>query len=186
MTRCQFSSRIALWSREPISKYITQPKLDGIISRQNFEDLRQHIRFSKNDETDRRSLVNEFIDAINEHRASQVIPCELICPDESISRWYGLGGDWIEKGLAHYVALDQKPENGCELRTSACGKSGIFIRSEHVISAEGNSNQDGTAILMAQESLSDWSSLGSRLVELSVRVPSCHLFIQLKLCSIRE
>ena len=32
--------------------------------------------------------------------------------DESISRWYGHGGDWINIGLPMYVAMERKPENG--------------------------------------------------------------------------
>ena len=37
----------------------------------------------------------------------------MLCADESISRWYGLGGHWINCGLPQYVALDRKPHSGC-------------------------------------------------------------------------
>jgi hypothetical protein len=60
----------------------------------------------------------------------------MICVDESISRWYGLGGSWIEVGLPHYVAIDRKPENGCELQNSACGQSGVMLQLKLVVSAE--------------------------------------------------
>lgn len=50
-----------------------------------------------------------------------------ICIDESMSRWYGKGGDWINEGLPHYVAIDRKPENGCEIQTACCGTSGIMM-----------------------------------------------------------
>lgn len=44
-----------------------------------------------------------------------------------MSRWYGLGGDWINTGLPHYVAIERKPENGCEIQDMCCGKSGIMM-----------------------------------------------------------
>jgi len=50
-----------------------------------------------------------------------------ICVDESISCWYGLGGEWINIGLPMYVAIDHKPERGCRIHHAACGKSGIML-----------------------------------------------------------
>ena len=64
-----------------------------------------------------------IISNFNEHRAASYHPSDTIVVDESISRWYGLGGDWINTGLPHYVALDRKPENGCEIQDSADGKT---------------------------------------------------------------
>jgi hypothetical protein len=45
-----------------------------------------------------------------------------------MSRWYGKGGDWINEGLPHYIAIDRKPENGCEIQTACCGTSGIMMK----------------------------------------------------------
>jgi hypothetical protein len=47
-------------------------------------------------------------------------------------QWYGAGGDWINKGLPHYVAIDHRPENGCEIQNAACGKTGIMMEL-HVV-----------------------------------------------------
>lgn len=47
-----------------------------------------------------------------------------------MSRWYELGGDLVDIGPPHYVALDRKPENSCEIRTAASEKCGIMIRLE--------------------------------------------------------
>jgi hypothetical protein len=38
-----------------------------------------------------------------------------------------MGGDWINEGLPHYVAIDCKPENCCEVQNAACGKTGIMM-----------------------------------------------------------
>jgi hypothetical protein len=67
---------------------------------------------------------------------------DQICIDESMSRWYGKGGDWINDGLPHYVAIERKPENGCEIQTSCCGTSGIMmglrvVKQEEVELEEG-------------------------------------------------
>ena len=70
--------------------------------------------------------------------------------DESISRWYDQGGDWINFGLPHYVAIDRKPENGCEIQDSCCGVSGIMMRLKVVKQEEDysdtESDEDSTTL----------------------------------------
>ena len=73
-------------------------------------------------------LVSDFVDRYNRHRARFFNPSSKICVDESISRWYGLGGHWINIGLPMYVAMDRKPEDGCEIQNACCGKSGIMMQ----------------------------------------------------------
>jgi Transposase IS4 len=144
ITRFRFGKRETLWSSTRMSTYIPAPDF-GItgITRARFRELRSAIRFSQQgDDTEmsssqhRWSLVQGFVDAINSHRKEQFDPSEMICVDESISRWYGLGGSWIDVGLPHYVAIDSKPDNGCELQTSACGQSGVMLRPKIVVPAE--------------------------------------------------
>ena len=55
-------------------------------------------------------------------------PSYSICVDESMSRWYGIVGHWINAGLPHYIAIDRKPENGCEIQNDDDGVSGIIIQ----------------------------------------------------------
>jgi hypothetical protein len=52
----------------------------------------------------------------------------VLCVDKSFSRWYGLGGHWINIGLPHYVAMERKPEAGCEIQNFADGESGVMVR----------------------------------------------------------
>ena len=66
---------------------------------------------------------------------------EWICANESISKWYGLGGYWINIGLPMYVAIDRKPENDCEIQKSACGKSGVMLRLKIVNHIESEDQQ---------------------------------------------
>jgi hypothetical protein len=112
-----------------------------------FDDLWRYIRWSRQpaehppDMTSEQfcwKLVNNFVETFNDHRASTFQPSELICVDESISRWYGKGGHWINHGLPMNIAMERKPNNGCEIQNSACGKSGIMMRLKLVKTADKN------------------------------------------------
>jgi len=101
-------------------------------------------------------LINAFIASINNHRASRVSPSDLICVDKSMCKWYGQGGHWILRGMPMYVAIDRKPENGCEIQNAACGRSGIMLRlsvdttADHLqedVTGEEEDFPHGTAVL---------------------------------------
>jgi len=162
MTRFEFSNRRSLWSKKSDFKYVPAPRFGKMMSRNRFEEIYGCIQFGPclNDSDVsssqlRWSRVTPFVNAINAHRRQNVTPSESICVDESMSRWYGLGGDWSEIGLPHYVAMDRKPENGCELKTASCGSSGIMLSIEIVQSAMDSQNltyeselPHGTAVLL--------------------------------------
>ena len=97
-----------------------------------------------------------MVEIFNLHREDSFIPSEWICVDDSISRWYGLGGGCINIGLPMYMAIDRKAENGCEIQNSACSESGVMLRillmkseeDSHLHTQENNAGfQRGTAIL---------------------------------------
>ena len=44
-----------------------------------------------------------------------------------MSRWYGIGGHWINAGLTQYIEIDIKPENGSKIQNTDGGLSGIII-----------------------------------------------------------
>ena len=73
---------------------------------------------------------------LTKHRASYFNPSEMICVDESMSCWYGQGGHWINHGLPQYVAIDRKPENGCEIQNAACGMSRVMLQVKLVKGAD--------------------------------------------------
>ena len=168
MTRFEFRNRAALWKNTGMNKYMPGPQFGKFMTRNRFELLRRSIRFCRRSATpmsvDRWAPVVDFVNAINKHRRQNVIPSESICVDESMSRWYGMGGKWISKGLPHYVALDRKPENGCELKTAACGRSGILLRIEIVRSSDDpsmepdNGENHGTEI--CKRLVSPWFGMG--------------------------
>ena len=148
-TRFEFGSRSDLWSMLLVSRFIEAPKFGEKtgMSRQRFDDIWRCIRFSEQPAERpecmssmeyRWMLVNDFIDAFNDYRASNYSPSDRICVDESISRWYGLGGHWINVGLPNYVAMERKPENGCEIQDACDGRSRIMIRLKLVKGAIDN------------------------------------------------
>lgn len=76
-----------------------------------------------------------------------------------------MGGHWIEVGLPRYVAIDRKPENGCEIQDSCCGRSGILLRLELVTTAEEEAQKEsegdllhGTAVM--RRLVKPWSGSG--------------------------
>ena len=88
------------------------------------------------DETFRWQLVDDFVAAFNQHRAAFFDPAGMLCVDESMVRWYGLGGHWISTGLPHYVSIDRKPEDGCEIQDICCTETGILCRLKIVKTSE--------------------------------------------------
>jgi hypothetical protein len=69
------------------------------------------------------ALIDYFVSAFNTHRRIMVTTSEDICVDESMSRWNGQGGHWTDIRLPHYVAVDRKPENGCEIVGSCAAEA---------------------------------------------------------------
>ena len=76
-------------------------------------------------------LVDDCVRRFNDHRRQAFIPSEMICIDESISKEYEQGDNLINIGLLYYVAINRNHENGCEIKYSCCGVSGIVLRLKH-------------------------------------------------------
>jgi Transposase IS4 len=137
MTR--FGKRHDMWKPSPTSNYIPEPAFGKTgMSRNSFDEISAWIRFSDQPKTQWElsavrycwKPVNDFVSAVNTHRRTMFTPSEHICVDEYIARWYGQGGHLIDMSLPHYVAIDRKPETGCEVQTqpAAGGEScSIFV-----------------------------------------------------------
>ena len=87
-------------------------------------------------------LLEDFVTHFNEYRTKLFSPSNLICADESISQWYRQSGHWIKLGLPMYVTMDRKPENGSEIRNSACRGSDIMMQLSIVKSARNEEHQE--------------------------------------------
>jgi hypothetical protein len=62
-------------------------------------------------------LVADFVQYINAHRATNFTPSDLISVDESMSRWYGQGGHWIEHVLLNMLLSTASRRTAVRLRT---------------------------------------------------------------------
>jgi hypothetical protein len=65
---------------------------------------------------------------------------------------YPANSNWINLGLPHYVAMDRKPEHGCEIQNCCDGITGIMMRLELVKSQamEAASQEQRTAVAEAE------------------------------------
>jgi len=150
MTRFEYGDRSSLWSTQTKFKYIPPPAFGRTgMTRDRFEDMFRCMRWSEqpqerpegmSSETYRWMAVDDFVSRYNHHRVQHFQPSDIICVDESMSRWYGIGGTWINAGLPFYVAIDRKPEDGCEIQNSCCGKSNIMMRLKIVKSPSQEDN----------------------------------------------
>jgi hypothetical protein len=153
-TKFEFASRASLWSTVAHSKYRPAPQFGMTgMSWNRFDDLFSAIRWSYqpitrldevSSEQYRWMLIDDFVKNFNKHCESYFNPSDTICVDESMSRWYGQGGHWINHGLPQYIAIDRKPENGCEIQNAACGRSGVMLRLKLVKGADlvGDDNEN--------------------------------------------
>ena len=116
-------------------------------------------------------LVDDFIDNFNAHRVKRYFPSDSICVDKSMSCWYGLGGYWINIGLPQYIAIDRKPENGCEIQNCCDGNSGVMMQLKLVKSIKCETTHldedddgllHGTVVL--KKLVRPWANAGDRLV----------------------
>ena len=103
-------------------------------------------------------LVDDFVDAFNEHRRCYFFVSDRLCVDESFSRWYGQGGAWINMGLPCFIAFDRKPDDGCEIWSCCCGQTGVMVQLKLVKTqtqqqedkeTEDDGTNHGTEVLLA-------------------------------------
>jgi hypothetical protein len=108
IARFEFGSRRSLTATKAPSQYIPAQKIGEAMSRHRFDALWKNIRFSDQPATRphdmssehfRWRLVGDFVTNFDDHRRDTFMPSPRICVDESISRWYGVGGDWINASL---------------------------------------------------------------------------------------
>ena len=59
------------------------------------------------------NFINDHIEKFNRHRLEILSPSERLFVDEIFSRWYVLGGGWINLGLKKYVHMDNKIYSRC-------------------------------------------------------------------------
>ena len=80
-------------------------------------------------------LINNFVGNINKYRQRTFVPGGHLEADETVIRWYGKGGAFVDAGLPMYLALECKPDNIGEIQNLADVASGIMLHLKVVKSA---------------------------------------------------
>jgi hypothetical protein len=81
-------------------------------------------------------LVDDFINNINKYRSRMFDPDDHLEANETVIRWYGIGGTFINAGLPMYLALECKPNNSSEIQNLANVASGIMLHLKVVKSVK--------------------------------------------------
>ena len=68
-------------------------------------------------------------------------------------RWYGHDGEWINRGIPHYISIKRNSENGLEVQNPDCGECRIMMRLNVVKGGSDHGNVEnsvthGAAVLM--------------------------------------
>jgi hypothetical protein len=76
------------------------------------------------------------------------VPGDHVEADETVIRWYDVGGAYVGVGLPMYLALERKPDNGCEIQNLANVASGIMLRLKLVKSTNKEKEAFGQCKLL--------------------------------------
>jgi hypothetical protein len=120
LTKCEFTNWSDLWSsnlEHRKSKYLPPTKLGKVtrLHRERFDHIWSCWRMSNQPDEQPLDtpwedynwmLVQDFTDQFNDHRKATFTPSTYICVDESITRWYGIGADYINLGHPHPLYID--------------------------------------------------------------------------------
>ena len=146
ITRTAVRDRRKLWDEQGEWEYLPVHAFNKTgMKSWRFEEIWRWLRWSDCPEdpdgthassAHRWKQVDDFVANFNKYRANNFNPSDLLCVDESMSKWYGLGGHWINMGLPMYIAIDRKPVQGCEIQNLACSRSHVMLRLKLVKSRE--------------------------------------------------
>jgi hypothetical protein len=94
------------------------------MSRNRFDDIWYAVRWSRQppeqpdgmlSERYRWMLIEDFVANYNKYRQRTFVPGGHLEADETVVRWYGKGGAFVDAGLPMNLALERKPDNGGEI-----------------------------------------------------------------------
>ena len=124
-TSFEFVDSVILWYTIYQSKYRSSPSFFKTgMNRYRFDMLWSHVRWSHQPgvrgegiihQAHWWKLIKDLVTCFNEYCTQLFSPSDIICADESVSRWYRQGDHWINLGLPMYVTMDKNPENGADI-----------------------------------------------------------------------
>jgi hypothetical protein len=144
------------------SKYLPSYDLcaTGML-RNRFDDIWYAVRWSRqppeqpdgmSSERYRWMLVEDFVANYNDYRQRTFVPGGHVEADETVVRWYGNGGVFVDAGLPMYLALERKPDNSGEIQNLADVALGIMFHLKVVKSAN---EEKAIAVAAAADAITD-------------------------------
>ena len=144
------------------SKYLPSYDLCAMgMSRNRFDDIWYAVRWSRQPpgQPDGMSskrywwmLIEDFVANYNKYRQRTFVPGSHIEANETVVRWYGKGGAFVDAGLPMYLALERKPDNGGEIQNLADITSGIML---HLKVVKSTNKEKATAAAAAANAIAD-------------------------------
>ena len=131
------------------------------MSRNRFDDIWYAVRWSRqppeqpdgmSSERYRWMLVEDFVANYNDYRQRTFVPGGHVEADETVVRWYGNGGVFVDAGLPMYLALERKPDNSGEIQNLADVALGIMFHLKVVKSAN---EEKAIAVAAAADAITD-------------------------------
>jgi Transposase IS4 len=133
-TKYEFTSWKSWWSNKPFTTYESAPSFARTgMTRHRSEDLNMCLRFSTqpsvipeamNSEQYRWLLGDDFVRNFNNHRHTYFNPSELLCIDESMVRWYGMGAIGSTRACQTTWQLIASPKRVVRYRISLVARVG--------------------------------------------------------------
>lgn len=145
ITCFEFGQRATDWFHIPPRKYILAPALGNTgMGRQRFDVLWRHVAIAcspplPHQRCQVRSLGEPWLKTTCKLLPTPqklFTPSDLLCVDESMSRWYGQGGICLNLRLPQCISIDCKPENGCEIHNFARERNGVMMGLKLVKTAQ--------------------------------------------------
>ena len=82
-------------------------------------------------------IFDDHVANFNKKRARNYHPSYSTCVDESMLRWYDIGGHWINACLPQYITIDKNPKNRFDIHNATYRVSGIMIELKLVKTSSG-------------------------------------------------
>ena len=128
-TKFEFKQHQDLWSKCPCLKYYGAPNSGRMgMSKDHHGKIMSVFDCSEQPEEHPSGmpheeyhwkLVDYHVADFNNYHQSSKMSLDQICVDKSMTRWYGLGGDWINMGLPMYVT----PRMVVRMKTAVIGRA---------------------------------------------------------------
>ena len=136
ITWYEFTYRVSLWSTTVLYKYMADPYFGKTGMPKNVSMTWCVILFRVNNQ--RYGLMIRAMRNKGGYSSTDLWTRSMNIYLSTLPLYisYEKGGHWINHGLPMKVAINRKPENGCEIQNTCCGRNMIMMRLKLLKTAE--------------------------------------------------